>query len=288
MDGYCADARKGGLNAVQKRDSAKVRAAEVKRRVRTNGRAEYGYTRRSSPRVKRDTTDRVPWTVRYGAELADIRAPGSTRDRMAQNVRDEADLHGSGGTWTVHDALDSAGFAPGIGTASDVINGVVYASEGNWGSAALSLVAAVPLAGDILAAGRKGAREVEPFLDDIIRDGGKYADNLGELGTFAKSSYRKNLIKLTGGVKADSHAHHVLPQAFADKFKMAAIDINDPRLLTWWQKTDHLRMASAYNRRWQSNIRDLEEVGPITPGNRNEILQFGSDLMTEFGQSVGY
>lgn len=51
----------------------------------------------------------------------------------------------------VHGALDVGGFIPGIGALSDGINAGLYAAEGDWGNAALSLAAAVPGPGDVLA-----------------------------------------------------------------------------------------------------------------------------------------
>lgn len=52
----------------------------------------------------------------------------------------------------VHGALDVAGFIPGVGAIADGINAGIYAAEGDWGNAALSLAAAVPGVGDAAAA----------------------------------------------------------------------------------------------------------------------------------------
>lgn len=53
----------------------------------------------------------------------------------------------------VHGVLDVAGFIPVVGAVADVANAVIYAAEGDWGCAALSLVAAVPGIGDAAAVG---------------------------------------------------------------------------------------------------------------------------------------
>ena len=47
----------------------------------------------------------------------------------------------------VHGALDVAGLAPGIGVPFDLLNSAIYAGRGQKANAALSLAAAVPLAG---------------------------------------------------------------------------------------------------------------------------------------------
>ena len=53
----------------------------------------------------------------------------------------------------VHGILDVAGFIPVVGAAFDVINAVIYAVEGEWECAGLSVVAAIPGAGDAAAIG---------------------------------------------------------------------------------------------------------------------------------------
>ncbi len=57
------------------------------------------------------------------------------------------------GSDVVHGALDVAGFVPVLGAIPDVINAGVYAAEGEYVQAGISLVAAVPGAGDAVAAG---------------------------------------------------------------------------------------------------------------------------------------
>ena len=58
----------------------------------------------------------------------------------------------------VHGALDVAGFIPGVGAIADGINAGIYAAEGDWGNAALSLAAAVPGVGDAAAVVGKTAK----------------------------------------------------------------------------------------------------------------------------------
>ncbi|GIE77713.1 hypothetical protein Aph02nite_36630 [Actinoplanes philippinensis] len=56
----------------------------------------------------------------------------------------------------VHTALDVAGMVPVIGEAADLTNAAVYAAEGNWGEAALCAAAAIPVAGNAIAAAKMG------------------------------------------------------------------------------------------------------------------------------------
>lgn len=55
-------------------------------------------------------------------------------------------------------ALDAAGFAPGLGALPDLLNAAISALRGNWADAGLSVVAAVPIVGDV-AAGVKMAKK---------------------------------------------------------------------------------------------------------------------------------
>lgn len=58
----------------------------------------------------------------------------------------------------VHGILDVAGFIPVVGAAFDVVNAVIYAVEGEWECAGLSVVAAIPGAGDAAAVGCIGLK----------------------------------------------------------------------------------------------------------------------------------
>jgi len=55
---------------------------------------------------------------------------------------------------STHLVLDVAGFVPGVGVIFDVANSVLYITQGNYGAAALCIVAAVPLIGDTAAAAK--------------------------------------------------------------------------------------------------------------------------------------
>lgn len=73
-------------------------------------------------------------------------------------------------------ALDVAGFLPVIGTAADVVNAGIYAYNGSYGLAAISVIGAVPLVGDAFAAAAKGAK---------LAKGAKSAGQLGKEGEAA-------------------------------------------------------------------------------------------------------
>ena len=76
--------------------------------------------------------------------------------------------------WTkegVHNALMVAGFTPVIGNAADLIDAGLYAMEGEFGSAALSGLAAIPVIGQIssgLKVGQKILKEAVDKGDELI------------------------------------------------------------------------------------------------------------------------
>lgn len=47
----------------------------------------------------------------------------------------------------VHTTLDVAGLVPGLGEVADGVNAVIYLAEGDYGNAALSAAAMIPIAG---------------------------------------------------------------------------------------------------------------------------------------------
>lgn len=80
--------------------------------------------------------------------------------------------------------LDAAGFIPVAGAAFDGLNAGLYASEGDWGLAGLSLVALVPFIGDAAAGGRLVAK----YGDDVVGAVAKGGDGAGGLASAARHS----------------------------------------------------------------------------------------------------
>ncbi|MBS7531572.1 hypothetical protein IC619_013875 [Hazenella sp. IB182353] len=57
-----------------------------------------------------------------------------------------------------HAILDTAGMVPVIGEGADIVKGIWYAFEGDYGNAALSFGAAISIAGNLATAGKWGKR----------------------------------------------------------------------------------------------------------------------------------
>ena len=80
------------------------------------------------------------------------------------------------GSDVVHGALDVAGFVPVLGAIPDVINAGVYAAEGDYVQAGISLVAAVPGAGDAVAAGNIAVKAGKQVEKQIVKQAEKQVE----------------------------------------------------------------------------------------------------------------
>jgi len=91
----------------------------------------------------------------------------------------------------VHAGLDLAGLIPGFGEGADMANAALYAKEGKWLEAGLSLISMVPVIGDGVGKGGKLAL----FLEKLIGKGGKAAELLSKFAGAGKklTDFLKNV-----------------------------------------------------------------------------------------------
>ena len=109
----------------------------------------------------------------YNDEVADAQRVGAA---LGKQVNIEANAGWGRFSGYVHGALDVAGFVPALGAIPDLINAGIYAAEGDKANAALSVVAAVPLAGDTVKGGVmavKGVKQALKHGDDVLEGGAK-------------------------------------------------------------------------------------------------------------------
>ena len=71
--------------------------------------------------------------------------------------------------------LDAAGFVPGVGAIPDLLNAGISALRGNWAEAGLSVLAAVPIIGDV-AAGAKMAKRGMKIAEMAKKSVGRNVD----------------------------------------------------------------------------------------------------------------
>jgi len=100
---------------------------------------------------------------------------------------------------------------------------------------------------------------------------------------FNKDYYRHNLKVLTGENPPPSiHAHHVFTQKRRDEFLRYGINVDDPRYLTWWEGSSHVRARQTYENEWKRFF--MKNNNPTS----DQILEHGKLLMQEYGIKVNY
>ena len=101
----------------------------------------------------------------------------------------------------LHNTLMAAGMVPGAGIAADLLDAAAYAIEGEFGSAALSATAAIPVFGQMVSARRalKAAKESGEEMVTLWRGVDKWhPGKMVEEGKFVGGGHHT----LTGGEKS--------------------------------------------------------------------------------------
>jgi len=149
------------------------------------------------------------------------------------------------------------------GTFVDMFNALM---KGDWATVGMCAMGFVP--------GMKSLKGLKAF--GIL---GK-AEKAGAKGErlFAKSSFRKNLIEMTGKNPGKSmEAHHVLPKKFEGMFKASKIDnIHNPKYGAWVETSSHRQWSNQYNKEWEGFFRN----GASSPDN---VEAFARDLGDRYG-----
>lgn len=90
---------------------------------------------------------------------------------------------------------------------------------------------------------------------------------------------------------SDFEAHHIFPQALFGqgkayesylKYQKRLININDSRLLVWWEAAEHGQKAYEYSQKW---IKFFAENSNATI---DEVIEFARTLAKEYGFNVKF
>ena len=110
-------------------------------------------------------------------------------------------------TRNIHRALMTAGFSPALGNVADVADATLYALEGEFGEAAWSLAAAIPVIGQMVSGKRalKIAKEAGEEMVTLYRGVEKwYPGKMANKGKFVGGGkYNKLEPRLKGADKSD-------------------------------------------------------------------------------------
>ena len=88
-------------------------------------------------------------------------------DKSYVNISDMSQLKVEKSTKSIHNALLAAGMTPGYGNIADLADATLYALEGEFGEAAWSMAAAIPIIGQMVA-GRKAAKVAKEAGEEMV------------------------------------------------------------------------------------------------------------------------
>ena len=121
----------------------------------------------------------------------------------------------------------------------------------------------------------------------ILGDGAKTTKELADelrFESFGSHNYRKGLREFTGvseDAVRDFEAHHILPQAFEEKFIESGIEtIHDPRLLVWVEKAEHRSGSLNYSLAWNRFFESYPNP------SKSQVLREAQKLADEVGYRV--
>ena len=93
----------------------------------------------------------------------------------------------------VHTMLMAAGFTPGVGNVADLADAILYAVEGEFGEAALSSAAMIPIVGQLVS-GKRGVKIADKILDRAVPTSyGKKAVRFTSKDPILPKAMRENL-----------------------------------------------------------------------------------------------
>ena len=188
---------------------------------------------------------------------------------------------------SIHNGLDWLGFAPGVGAVPDLLNAVIYFVELDFGTAFLSVAAALPALGDgfkastMLAKGAKHADEGKVIMDVVRRYGADAVSSIPEsrriVGKYWLDEIRKKVkdIKFVDGL-ARTAEYDPLTQV---------IKVNAAR---WLAMSDAQRVTVIFHELWHHK----EGLTKIFPKVENWIVDntaigvFFSEGMAQFYGSL--
>ena len=101
-----------------------------------------------------------------GGEKLDLFQPTSS---VAESTAPRSDPQAmNGNTESIHNMLMAAGMTPGIGVAADAADAILYAFEGEFGSAAFSAGAMIPIVGQYVSA-QKALKKAKESGEKIVK-----------------------------------------------------------------------------------------------------------------------
>ena len=170
----------------------------------------------------------------------------------------------------VHGALDVAGFIPGLGAVPDLLNAGLYLAEGDKSNAALSAVAAVPLAGDAVKGTSMAVKGGSAAMD--LGRAAKGADAIGGAGSLSRNAGTVSPTTARGVDGATDTA-----QGTSGKRPRDQNGADGSASAAKRTKADDSATGSGSNLQRFSSIEGFNQAanGPAA-GRANQVLEFGT------------
>jgi RHS repeat-associated protein len=179
---------------------------------------------------------------------------------------------------TIQTVLDGVGLYPGAGTVAGVLNAGIDIYRGNYGSAGINLISAIPLVGTAI----KGAKFISigsKLISSMAKVKVMKAAMLQGIGAAAliatKWSY-KYMPKIPGFQK-----HHLIPQSLMDEFgsafKSSGLDIDDGFNIKYLKEKFHAKHPEYTERVREQLQKIINDNGILT---RQDILNLSQEMRT--------
>ncbi len=158
-----------------------------------------------------------------------MRTRGNLSSTIPTNRTETASDGGFDIGGAIHAGLDVLGMVPVLGAIPDLANGGFYALQGDWGNAAFSLAAAVPLAGDVLGAGKLALKYGDDAVAFVATKGRGIGAATTRYGEDAASALTRGADDVAAGARSCVHSFSAdTPVATPDgPVPIAELDVGD-------------------------------------------------------------
>ncbi|MFT4855854.1 MAG: hypothetical protein ACI9UV_000214 [Algoriphagus sp.] len=146
----------------------------------------------------------------FSARIAFLKLENPNKYKYADGSLNKMLLYYDAWKEAKHWALDLLGFVPFLGEPADLINGILYAIEGDGVNAALSTASAIPFLGWVTSASKMGMKVIGSASDLNSRKILRWFIDKDQIIKFGDSNQLRGVLGLTDPTK---QAHHIIPWA---------------------------------------------------------------------------
>lgn len=146
----------------------------------------------------------------FSARIAFLKLENPNKYKYADGSLNKMLLYYDACKEAKHWALDLLGFVPFLGEPANLINGILYAIEGDGVNAALSTASAIPFLGWVTSGSKMGMKVIGSASDLNSRKVLRWFLDKDQIIKFGDSNQLRGILELTDPTK---QAHHIIPWA---------------------------------------------------------------------------